>query len=411
MMNQFSNDISRILAISKDEAFRLSSSQIGPEHLLLGILKQKNSILTDLFSKLNIEPDSIINELEEKVLLSQTVNVDDNQMEELALNEMANNILKLSVLEARLQHNMFVDANHVVLAILHDRSNNGAKEILEQNKISYKEIVKYIQQKNQITNGLELSDDEEDIQRSPNSDKSDKRSANTAQINQTKTPILNNFSIDLTQAARDGKLDMVVGREKEIQRVIEILCRRKKNNPILIGEPGVGKSAIAEGLAQMIAKRHTSPLLYNKRIVSLNMTAIVAGTKYRGQFEERIQALLKEIEDNPDIIVFIDEIHTLIGAGSTPGSMDAANIMKPALARGVIQCIGATTLDEYRNSIEKDGALERRFQKVLIEPTSYDQTLSILKNIKDRYERHHSVNYTDEAIEALKKAADGAEFA
>ena len=335
MMNQFSNDISRILAISKDEAFRLSSSQIGPEHLLLGILKQKNSILTDLFSKLNIEPDSIINELEEKVLLSQTVNVDDNQMEELALNEMANNILKLSVLEARLQHNMFVDANHVVLAILHDRSNNGAKEILEQNKISYKEIVKYIQQKNQITNGLELSDDEEDIQRSPNSDKSDKRSANTAQINQTKTPILNNFSIDLTQAARDGKLDMVVGREKEIQRVIEILCRRKKNNPILIGEPGVGKSAIAEGLAQMIAKRHTSPLLYNKRIVSLNMTAIVAGTKYRGQFEERIQALLKEIEDNPDIIVFIDEIHTLIGAGSTPGSMDAANIMKPALARGV----------------------------------------------------------------------------
>lgn len=406
MMNQFSNDISRILAISKDEAFRLSSSQIGPEHLLLGILKQKNSILTDLFSKLNIEPDSIINELEEKVLLSQTVNVDDNQMEELALNEMANNILKLSVLEARLQHNMFVDANHVVLAILHDRSNNGAKEILEQNQISYKEIVEYIQQKNQITNGLELSDDEEDIQRSPNSDKSDKRSANTAQINQTKTPILNNFSIDLTQAARDGKLDMVVGREKEIQRVIEILCRRKKNNPILIGEPGVGKSAIAEGLAQMIAKRHTSPLLYNKRIVSLNMTAIVAGTKYRGQFEERIQALLKEIEDNPDIIVFIDEIHTLIGAGSTPGSMDAANIMKPALARGVIQCIGATTLDEYRNSIEKDGALERRFQKVLIEPTSYDQTLSILKNIKDRYERHHSVNYTDEAIEACVKLTE-----
>lgn len=199
---------------------------------------------------------------------------------------------------------------------------------------------------------------------------------------------------------------MVVGREKEIQRVIEILCRRKKNNPILIGEPGVGKSAIAEGLAQMIAKRHTSPLLYNKRIVSLNMTAIVAGTKYRGQFEERIQALLKEIEDNPDIIVFIDEIHTLIGAGSTPGSMDAANIMKPALARGVIQCIGATTLDEYRNSIEKDGALERRFQKVLIEPTSYDQTLSILKNIKDRYERHHSVNYTDEAIEACVKLTE-----
>lgn len=197
-----------------------------------------------------------------------------------------------------------------------------------------------------------------------------------------------------------------MGREREIQRVIEILCRRKKNNPILIGEPGVGKSAIAEGLAQMIAKRHTPPILYNKRVVSLNMTAVVAGTKYRGQFEERIQALLKEIEENHDIIVFIDEIHTLIGAGSTPGSMDAANIMKPALARGVIQCIGATTLDEYRNNIEKDGALERRFQKVLIEPTTYDQTINILQNIKDRYEQHHNVNYTDAAITACVKLTE-----
>lgn len=197
-----------------------------------------------------------------------------------------------------------------------------------------------------------------------------------------------------------------MGREREIQRVIEILCRRKKNNPILIGEPGVGKSAIAEGLAQMIAKRHTPPILYNKRVVSLNMTAVVAGTKYRGQFEERIQALLKEIEENHNIILFIDEIHTLIGAGSTPGSMDAANIMKPALARGVIQCIGATTLDEYRNNIEKDGALERRFQKVLIEPTTYDQTINILQNIKDRYEQHHNVNYTDAAITACVKLTE-----
>ena len=218
-----------------------------------------------------------------------------------------------------------------------------------------------------------------------------------------KTPVLDKFSTDLTLAAAQGKLDLVIGRNKEIQRVTEILCRRKKNNPILIGEPGVGKSAIAEGLAQLIARRRTSPLLFNKRIFRLDMTAIVAGTKYRGQFEERIQALLHELEQNPDIIVFIDEIHTIIGAGSTPGSMDAANIMKPALARGLVQCIGATTLDEYRNSIEKDGALERRFQRVMIEPSTETETLDILKNIKERYEDYHHVRYTDEALEACVK--------
>ena len=218
--------------------------------------------------------------------------------------------------------------------------------------------------------------------------------------------MLDNFSTDLTKAAAEGKLDPIVGREREIQRVTEILCRRKKNNPILIGEPGVGKSAIVEGLAQLINRRHTSPVLFNKRIVNLDMTSIVAGTKYRGQFEERIKALIKEIEQNPDIIVFIDEIHTLIGAGSTPGSMDAANILKPALARGTIQCIGATTLDEYRKSIEKDGALERRFQKVMVEPTTTEETITILHNIKDRYERHHHVKYDDEAIMACVKLTE-----
>lgn len=221
-----------------------------------------------------------------------------------------------------------------------------------------------------------------------------------------KTPVLDNFSIDLTKAAAEGKLDPVVGREKEIQRVIEILGRRKKNNPILIGEPGVGKSAIVEGLAQLIAQHKTSPMLFNRRVVSLDMTAIVAGTKYRGQFEERIRALLKELENNPNIIVFIDEIHTIIGAGSAPGSMDAANIMKPALARGTIQCIGATTVDEYRNSIEKDGALERRFQKVMIEPTTKDETLQILENIKDRYEEHHHVSYTEDALKEAVRLTD-----
>lgn len=405
MVNQFSNEISKTLEISKEEAIRLSCDQIYPEHLLLGILKQSNSVLTELFAHVNISLSSITDELEKQIILKRTININD-QSEEPSLNEMSNNILKLAVLEARLQHDTLVNVNHIVLAILHDRSNNGAKTVLEYNKIYYKYIIKYMQQKNHITNGIELSnDDDENLDKIGPSQK-ERRTFNTITKNNTKTPILDNFSVDLTQAARDGKLDIVVGREREIQRVIEILCRRKKNNPILIGEPGVGKSAIAEGLAQMIAKRHTPPILYNKRVVSLNMTAVVAGTKYRGQFEERIQALLKEIEENHDIIVFIDEIHTLIGAGSTPGSMDAANIMKPALARGVIQCIGATTLDEYRNNIEKDGALERRFQKVLIEPTTYDQTINILQNIKDRYEQHHNVNYTDAAITACVKLTE-----
>ena len=267
--------------------------------------------------------------------------------------------------------------------------------------------MKYLLKPNSKTtvDGIGLSEEEDENMTGRNSRRGDSSSsAGTADMNKsnlkTGTPVLDKFSTDLTKAALDGKLDPVVGRTNEMQRVTEVLCRRKKNNPILIGEPGVGKSAIAEGLAQQIASRHTSPLLFNKRILRLDMTSIVAGTKYRGQFEERIQALLRELEDNPDIIVFIDEIHTIVGAGSTPGSMDAANIMKPALARGLIQCIGATTLDEYRNSIEKDGALERRFQRVMVEPSTAEETLEILHNIKERYEDHHHVRYTDDALKA-----------
>ncbi|WP_410544082.1 ATP-dependent Clp protease ATP-binding subunit [Xylanibacter rodentium] len=263
-----------------------------------------------------------------------------------------------------------------------------------------------LQLNNNTYDGIGLPDEDEDdmeqINDSKNHTSNSSKIAHT-QKQQSKTPVLDNFGTDMTQVATEGKLDPIVGREREIMRVVEILCRRKKNNPILIGEPGVGKSAIVEGLAQMIASRHVSPVLFGKRVISLDMTSLVAGTKYRGQFEERIRALIKEIEQNPDVIIFIDEIHTLVGAGSTPGSMDAANILKPALARGTIQCIGATTLDEYRNSIEKDGALERRFQKVIVEPTTADETLTILSNIKDRYERHHHVIYTDEAIEACVK--------
>lgn len=401
MTSQFSPKVSEILAFSREEATRLASRYVGPEHLVLGILREKENPLQNLFKRMNIDEQNVKFELEKKVRedeLSEPIITS-----ELVLNEQASNILKLAVLEARLQHTQMVDVQHLILAILHDQVNNGAKEILELNNMNYEDTLSYLQvQKSNspVQNGLELpdEDDEDDFDAKP----SGGRQAESLKVknNSSKTPILDNFSTDLTQAALDGKLDVVVGREREIQRVTEILCRRKKNNPILIGEPGVGKSAIVEGLAQLIVQHKTSPLLFNKRVVNLNMTAIVAGTKYRGQFEERIRDLIKELERNSDIIVFIDEIHTIIGAGSTPGSMDAANIMKPALARGAIQCVGATTLDEYRQSIEKDGALERRFQKVLVEATSADETLSILKNIKDRYEEHHHVTYTDEALKA-----------
>ncbi len=407
MTSQFSPKVSEILAFSREEATRLASRSVGPEHLLLGILREKTGIVSDLFARMNVNIQSIKTELELRVRedeLNEPI-----VTAELVLNEKASNILKLAVLEARVQHTQMVDVHHLLLAILHDQVNNGAKEILEFNNINYEDTLAYLQKQTSIHDGIGLPDDDEmdEDDRGADDGKGLQRQTVTQTSRQNgKTPVLDNFSTDLTLAAEQDKLDPVVGREKEIQRVIEIIGRRKKNNPILIGEPGVGKSAIVEGLAQLIAKKKTSPALFNKRLVSLDMTAIVAGTKYRGQFEERIRALLKELEQNPDIIIFIDEIHTLIGAGSTPGSMDAANIMKPALARGTIQCIGATTLDEYRNSIEKDGALERRFQKVLVEPTTADETLQILRNIKDRYESHHHVSYTDEALQACVKLTD-----
>ena len=408
MTSQFSPNVSEILAFSREEATRLASSSVGPEHLLLAILREKNSPIIDIFNCLDINIQSVKAELENRVRedgLHEAVNTS-----ELVLNSKASNILKLAVLEARIQHTQTVDVQHLLLAILHDQVNNGAKEVLEFNNMNYETALQMLQ-KQTTTDALGLPDEEDDPEFESNSDRSGQAKAHrqtttTTQNQDNKTPVLDNFSTDLTLAAAEGKLDPVVGREKEIQRVVEILGRRKKNNPILIGEPGVGKSAIVEGLAQLIAKRKTSPMLFNRRVVSLDMTAIVAGTKYRGQFEERIRVLLKELEQNPHIIVFIDEIHTLIGAGSTPGSMDAANIMKPALARGAIQCIGATTLDEYRNSIEKDGALERRFQKVLVEPTTVDETLQILENIKNRYEEHHHVAYTDDALKACVRLTD-----
>ena len=363
----------------------------------------------DVFHRLRLNIPQLKYELEAKVRqddITQPINT-----RELVLNERASNILKLAVLEARIQRQQRVDEQHLLLAILHDQVNNGAKQILEQNDMNYDDVLSLLKAQQSPISGISLPDEDEE-EYEETSDNSQGRNSNSASTTQTaqkqksKTPVLDNFSTDLTVAAAEGKLDPVVGREREIQRVMEILGRRKKNNPILIGEPGVGKSAIVEGLAGLIAQRKCSPMFYGKRIVSLDMTGLVAGTKYRGQFEERIKALLKEIEQSNDLIVFIDEIHTIIGAGGSAGTMDAANIMKPALARGTIQCIGATTLDEYRNSIEKDGALERRFQKVIVDPTTSEETLTILHNIKDRYERHHHVEFTDDAILACVKLTE-----
>ena len=411
MTSQFSPKVSEVLAFSREEAARLASRSVGPEHLLLGLLRMKEGPVIDIFHRLNLNLQMVKTELETKVRedeLGMPIHTSD-----LVLNEKASNILKLAVLEARIQRTDKVNEQHLLLAILHDQVKNGAKEVLEFNDMNYDDVLALLHapQQTGVSDGIGLPDEdyEEEEETGGAMRNSSNKSAGTTTA-QTKaksnTPVLDTFGTNLTQAATEGKLDPCVGRKREIQRVIEILGRRKKNNPILIGEPGVGKSAIVEGLAQMITQHHTSPMLFNKKIYTLDMTAIVAGTKYRGQFEERLRQLMKELEQNDDIIVFIDEIHTIIGAGSTPGSMDAANIMKPALARGTVQCIGATTLDEYRNSIEKDGALERRFQKVLVEPTTNEETLQILRNIKDRYEHHHHVTYTDDALAACVKLTD-----
>ena len=414
MTTQFSPKLSEILAFSREEAARLASRSVGPEHLLLGIMRTNEGPVIDLFNRLNLNMQAVKTELEMRVRedeISMPIQTSD-----LVLNDKASNVLRLAVLEARIQRASKIDEQHLLLAILHDLANNGAKQVLEMNNVTYDDAAailfapKNTNVSNNTTSGIGLPDeDEEEFEmtggKSANSNASTQSTATQKKAN-SKTPVLDSFGTDLTKAAAEGKLDPCVGRDREIQRIIEILGRRKKNNPILIGEPGVGKSAIVEGLAQLIEAHHCSPMLFGKRIYTLDMTGVVAGTKYRGQFEERLKALMKELETNPDVIVFIDEIHTIIGAGATPGSMDAANIMKPALARGTIQCIGATTLDEYRESIEKDGALERRFQKVQVEPTTNEETLQILHNIKDRYEMHHHVTYTDAALEACVKLTD-----
>ena len=402
MANQFSPKVSQILAFSKEEAIRLCSSHVGPEHLLLGILRDKDNNIQTMLRQMGVDNYDIKNDLEAILETDRTSAANEDVM----LDEKANKLLKQAVFEARMQSVNTVGEDHLLLAILHNDHSSNAKDILENNNINYGKVLAYVMKRNDYAkNNMDYSEDEDyDIFADDHDDRLKSSKTTTTQSRKkSSNRAIDVFGTDLTDAARSGKLDTIVGREAEITRIMEILCRRKKNNPVLIGEPGVGKSAIVEGLALLIAKNQTSPILFNKRIVSLDMTSVVAGTKYRGQFEERIKKIINELEEDKNIIVFIDEIHTLVGAGATPGSMDAANILKPALARGAIQCIGATTFDEYRNSIEKDGALERRFQKVVVEPTSKEETLVILNNIKDRYEEHHKVTYTDEAIEACVK--------
>ena len=404
MNNQFTQRVSDIIMYSKEEANRLRNSYIGPEHLLLGLIREGEGKAIEILFNLQINLQDIKNQLE--AIVKNNAENDTTYDENISFNEKASKVLKLCILEAKLLRNIAADSEHILLALMKVK-DNAAFHVLESNGVTYEKIKLTLQPDTHAGLGFsEDEDEDEDIRQSPSGNKSNaaQQQARPAQKKPANdTPVLDNFGTDMTKAAEEGKLDPVVGRVKEIERLAQILSRRKKNNPILIGEPGVGKSAIVEGLALRIVEKKVSRILFDKRVIALDMTAVVAGTKYRGQFEERIRSILNELKKNPNIILFIDEIHTIVGAGSAAGSMDAANMLKPALARGEIQCIGATTLDEYRQNIEKDGALERRFQKVIVEPTTAEETLQILKNIKDKYEDHHNVNYTDAALEACVK--------
>ena len=418
MNSQFSQKMSEVLAYSREEAIRLQTGFIGVEHLMLGMIRKGDGKAIEMLNALSVDLLQIKHQLEDGLKEKAADDVSSFQIfshtDELALNEEAGRLLRLSVLEARIQRKLEVDTEHMLLAILKE-GNNMAAKILKDNSVNYQVVYGQLSGKSAPQMGFGLDDEDEDdglgYADDSSSSSGNPHQGKTATATQQPksahdTPVIDSFGVDMTRAAAEGKLDPVVGREKEIERLAQILSRRKKNNPVLIGEPGVGKSAIVEGLALRIVQRKVSRLLFDKRLVALDMTAVVAGTKYRGQFEERIRAILSELQKNPDVILFIDEIHTIVGAGSAPGSMDAANMLKPALARGEIQCIGATTLDEYRKSIEKDGALERRFQKVIVEPSTPEETLQILQNIKDRYEEHHNVRFTPEAIAACVKLAE-----
>lgn len=408
MDDNFSPRVKDVIAFSKEEALRLGHDFIGTEHLMLGLLRDGNGKAIDILSALDVDLNHLRRKVEILSPANPNITTTSNEKKNLHLTRQAERALKTTFLEAKLFQSTSINTAHLLLCILRNE-NDPTTKLLNKLKVDYDNVKEEF--KSMITSeddyletpkaesfsDDDLNDEEDDAKQNPFGGQSSKTNK------KSKTPVLDNFGRDLTVLAEEGKLDPVVGREKEIQRVSQILSRRKKNNPLLIGEPGVGKSAIAEGLALRIVKRKVSRTLFNKRVVTLDLASLVAGTKYRGQFEERMKAVMNELEKNDDIILFIDEIHTIVGAGGATGSLDASNMFKPALARGEIQCIGATTLDEYRQYIEKDGALERRFQKVIVEPTSVEETIEILNNIKGKYEEHHNVDYTDEAIEACVK--------
>ncbi len=400
MSVKYSEQLNNVFTYSLQEAERLGNAYVGPEHLLLGLIRNPESRAAELMQKLGVDIDNAKQRIEAMVRT-------DNEPSgtEIPLLKSTEKIKKIMELEARSLLAEAADTEHLLLAILKEK-NNLAVDVLSTDNLTYEKLLKHlnpIKPKDiQASSGLPHEDDEEE------DDQFGTRKSKTRQTGTkaSDTPALDTFGADITKAAQENRLDPVVGREREIERIAQILSRRKKNNPVLIGDPGVGKSAIVEGLALRIVQHKVSRVLFDKRVVALDMASIVAGTKYRGQFEERIKAILNELQKNPNIILFIDEIHTIVGAGGAPGSLDAANMLKPALSRGEIQCVGATTLDEYRQSIEKDGALERRFQKVMVDPTTPEETLTILQNIQDRYEYHHNVRYTPEAIKACVRLTD-----
>ncbi len=407
MEAKFSNRVKEVISLSREEALRLGHDYIGTEHLLLGMIREGDGVAIELLRKLSVSASDLREGIEKAT--QSTASTVMKKASNIPLTRQSEKVLKITYLEAKIFKSSLIGTEHLLLSILRDESNLGCK-ILQKFEVTYevvRELLEY--QTEQPMSSSETEDEDEGSSKlfggsSKGTGSPSKDSGGKAE--KSRTPVLDNFGRDLTKMAEDNKLDPIVGREKEIERVAQVLSRRKKNNPILIGEPGVGKTAIAEGLALRIVQKKVSRILFGKRVVTLDLASLVAGTKYRGQFEERMKAVMNELEKSPDVILFIDELHTIVGAGGASGSLDASNMFKPALARGEIQCIGATTLDEYRQYIEKDGALARRFQVVLVEATTPEETIQILDNIKDKYEQHHHVNYSKEAIEACVKLSD-----
>ena len=401
MEAKFSNRVKEVISLSREEALRLGHDYIGTEHLLLGVIREGEGVAISLLKKLGISLEDLRAAVEHNTKNTSVSNL--KNMSNIPLTRQTEKVLKITYLEAKIFKSKLIGTEHLLLSILRDE-DNIATQILDKFDVTYdvvKELLEYQTSKPQGTTSSEPLDD--DLPKPKGSTSTSKTSKSKEK---SKTPILDNFGKDLTELAAKDKLDPVIGRQKEIDRVAQILTRRKKNNPILIGEPGVGKTAIAEALALRITQKKVSRILHNKRVVTLDLASLVAGTKYRGQFEERMKAIMTEIEKSDDVILFIDELHTIVGAGGASGSLDASNMFKPALARGELQCIGATTLDEYRQYVEKDGALARRFQVVVVDPTTTEETKTILDNIKDKYESHHNVSYSQQAIEACVTLSD-----